>query len=143
MTGKTRVIQMLSTGVIHTLSTTRQTTKEEVPAVFDLDRKTFHIISNDGPGTEVNEETVFHFRQQEDIAHADYAGGGVRFGKLLGIISGAAMTHRYIQVNQRGEFQAGRSTVVIEQTANGKLRLIDTWTWEDGRGSGRCIFAED
>lgn len=120
----------------------RRITKGQVLAVFDLDRKTFRIISNDGPGTEVNEETIFHFRQKGDIAHADYAGGGVRFGKLLGIVSGAAMAHRYIQINQRGEFQSGRSTVAIEQTTGGKLRLIDSWTWEDGRGSGRCIFEE-
>ncbi len=109
---------------------------------FDLDRKTFRIVANDGPGAEVNEETIFHFRQSADVAHADYFGGGVHVGKLLGIISGATMVHRYIQVNQRGEVQSGRSTVVIERMPNGKLRLIDSWTWEDGRGSGHCIFEE-
>ena len=108
----------------------------------DLDRKTFRIVANDGPGAEVNEETVFHFRQDGEVAHADYFGGGVRVGKLLGIVSGTTMVHRYVQINRRGEFQSGRSTVAIEQTPGGKLRLIDTWTWEDGRGSGHCIFEE-
>jgi hypothetical protein len=110
--------------------------------VFDLDHKTFRIVLNEGPGAEVNEETVFHFRQEGEVAHADYFGGGVRFGKLLGVVKGAAMVHRYVQVNRHGEFQSGRSTVAIERTPAGKLRLIDTWTWEDGRGSGRCIFEE-
>jgi hypothetical protein len=47
-----------------------------------LDHKTFRIVANDGPGTGVNEETVFHFRQDGDVAHADYFGGGVQVGKL-------------------------------------------------------------
>jgi hypothetical protein len=108
----------------------------------ELDRKTFRIVANDGSGAEANEETVFHFRQDGNVAHADYFGGGVQVGKLLGIISGGTLIRRYVQVNWQGEFQSGRSTVAIEQTPGGKLRLIDTWTWEDGRGSGRCIFEE-
>jgi hypothetical protein len=114
--------------------------KGRVRGVFNLDGKVFRIVSNDGPGAEVNEQTVFHFRQEGDVAHADYFGGGVRAGKLLGIE--ATMVHRYIQVNQQGAFQAGRSEVAIERTPEGKLRLIDSWTWENGRGSGRCIFEE-
>jgi hypothetical protein len=109
---------------------------------FDLDGKTFRIVANDGPGAEVNEETVFHFHQDGEIAHADYAGGGVRFGTLLGVVSGATRVHRYVQVNRRGEFRSGRSSVTIEQAVDNKLRLIDARTWEDGRGSGRCIFEE-
>jgi hypothetical protein len=109
---------------------------------FDLDGKTFRVVANDGPGAEVNEETIFHFRQEGEIAHADYFGGGVRVGKLLAVVNGATMAHRCVQVNRRGEFQSGRSTVAIELTPGGTLRLIDAWTWEDGRGNGRCIFEE-
>jgi hypothetical protein len=108
----------------------------------DLNGKTFRIVLNEGPDPAVNEQTIFRFRQDGDIAQADYSGGGVRAGALLGVVDGATMAHRYIQVNLRGELQAGSSTVAIERTDSGTLRLIDRWTWADGRGSGRCIFEE-
>lgn len=109
---------------------------------LDFDGKTFRVVRNDGPGAEVNEATVFHFRQQGDIVHADYFGGGVQVGKLVGTLAGSTMRHRYVQVNGQGEFSAGQSTDQIEFTPEGKMRIIDSWTWEDGRGRGLCVFEE-
>ena len=109
---------------------------------FDFEGKTFRVVRNDGPGAEVNEATVFHFSQQGDIVHADYFGGGVRVGKLVGVLAGATMRHRYVQVNGEGEFSAGQSTDEVELTPEGKIRLIDSWAWEDGRGRGLCVFEE-
>ncbi|PDO10499.1 MAG: hypothetical protein BLM47_07180 [Candidatus Reconcilbacillus cellulovorans] len=36
----------------------------------------------------MNENTVFHFRQVDDVVHADYSGGKVKMGKLIGLLRG-------------------------------------------------------
>ncbi len=113
---------------------------------FDFNGKTFRVVRNDGPGAEVTTATRFHFRQFEQdgrfIVHADYEGGEVAFGKLVGVLNGSELRHSYVQVNRRGEFHRGNSTNEISRTAAGKLQLIDRWRWETKEGSGLCILEE-
>jgi len=113
---------------------------------MNLHGKTFRVLRNDGPGAEVTTDTVFHFRQEQiggqAIVHADYRGGGVVMGKLVGVLEGEKMRHCYVQVNAKGELQRGSSTDELELTPEGKLRLIDRWQWETKVGSGVCILEE-
>lgn len=113
---------------------------------MNLHGRTFRVLRNDGPGAEVTTDTVFHFRQEDvhgkTIVHADYRGGGVVMGKLVGVLEGHKMRHSYVQVNRQGELQRGSSTDEIELTPEGKLRLIDRWQWETQEGSGLCILEE-
>jgi hypothetical protein len=113
---------------------------------MDFNNKTFRVIRNDGPDAEVTTDTVFHFRQQEcdgqTIVHADYSGGSVVFGKLLGLLEGNTMRHSYVQLNRKGEFHRGQSTDEVRITPAGKIQLIDSWKWETRDGSGICIMEE-
>lgn len=109
---------------------------------YSFHNKTFRVLRNDGPGAEVNENTVFHFRQMDDVVHADYFGGKVKMGKLIGLLEGDRIRFRYVQVNENGEFHAGHSVDRIETTADGKIRLIDEWEWETKTGKGFCILEE-
>lgn len=77
---------------------------------YDFNNKTFRIVRNDGPAAEVTPETIFRFYQIGDIVHADYWGGGVRYGKLIGLLEGDTMRHSYTQINDAGEFHSGHST---------------------------------
>jgi hypothetical protein len=113
-----------------------------VASDFDFDNKTFRIVRNDGPGTEVTTETVFHYRQVGNIVHADYFGGGVQVGKLVGILEGDTIRHSYIQVNLAGEFNAGHSIVEVRRSAEGRLQMIDRWEWESKTGQGLAVFEE-
>lgn len=110
--------------------------------MFDFNNKTFKVIRNDGPGAEVTTETVFRFRQQGNIVHADYEGGLVRYGKLLGVLDGDKLNHRYIQVNLNGEFNSGHASDEVKLTPQGKIQLIDSWQWESQAGQGFCIMEE-
>jgi hypothetical protein len=109
---------------------------------FNFDGKTFQVLRNDGPEVDVTAETRFHFRQQGNIVHADYAGGRVKFGKLLALLEGNTMRHHYIQINERGEFHSGHGSDEIRVTPDGKIQLIDRWKWETKEGSGVCILEE-
>jgi hypothetical protein len=113
---------------------------------IDFEGKTFRVVRNDGPDAEVTTETIFHFRRREsdgiNIVHADYFGGQVRYGKLLGILEGSQMRHSYLQVNLKGEFHSGQSTDEVRLTPEGKIQLIDSWQWKSREGKGLCILEE-
>ena len=97
---------------------------------FDFNNKNFRVIKNDGPDAEVTEETVFHFKQEDNVVHADYYGGKVKMGKFIGIIEDNEIHFKYHQVNLLNEFNSGHSKDQIELTENKKIRLIDEWEWE-------------
>lgn len=113
---------------------------------INFHNKTFKVIRNDGPGAEVTPETVFHFRQMEadgvTLLHADYFGGEVRYGKLLGVLKDGHLRHSYVQVNLKGEFSSGQSTDEIRILASGKIQLIDSWEWKTREGRGLCVMEE-
>lgn len=113
---------------------------------FNLHNKTFRVVRNDGPGAEVTTDTVFRFTQRavagKEIVEAEYSGGGVLAGRMLGVIEGTQMRHSYVQVNHAGSFSSGESTDEISSLPNGKLQLIDRWQWKTREGSGVCIFEE-
>jgi hypothetical protein len=103
-----------------------------VPDAYDLDGKTFRVLRNDGPGAMVTVETVFRFRQDGEVVRSDYEGGGVRVGALLGIVDGASLT-----------LGAGHSTCALERTPDGRIRILDSWEWKGGEGTGECVMEED
>lgn len=110
---------------------------------FNLDGKSFCVTRNDGPGAAVTTETRFHFRQEGDVIVAEYAGGGVRLGRLVGLLDGATMRHRYVQVNSAGELQSGQSSDELRWLPDGRIQLIDSWQWESQAGRGFCIMEEE
>lgn len=109
---------------------------------LDLDNKTFRVVRNDGPGAEVDEDTVFCFRQDGSLVYADYSGGGVRLGRLVGVREANQMRHAYAQVNQEGQLSTGQGRDELSRTEDGKIRIVDSWEWESQEGRGECIFEE-
>ncbi len=109
---------------------------------YDFAGKSFKVVRNDGPDAEVNEETVFHFKQNGNVIHADYYGGQVKVGKFIGVLKKDVIEFRYVQVNIHDEFHTGHSKDIIQLTDSGKIRLIDEWEWESKAGKGLCILEE-
>jgi ribosomal protein S18 acetylase RimI-like enzyme len=101
---------------------------------------TFRVAGNDGPGAEVNSETVFHYRQHGDLVEADFRGGQVALGRLVGRLQGAVLRQAFVQVNSAGELKSGRSNVGVH-LRGGLVHLVDEWQW-DGGGKGTCVLEE-
>ncbi|MEM7343961.1 MAG: hypothetical protein AAF485_06935, partial [Chloroflexota bacterium] len=101
-------------------------------APIQYHNRKFRSISNSGTG-EVDNETIFHYRQDEEVIWATYQGGAIRFGTLVGTIrEDSCLDFRYSHVNQLGEMMTGQCISRPEVLADGRLRLHETWQWTSG-----------
>ena len=93
---------------------------------------------------EVNGETVFTYHQKNNILWAEYAGGEIVLGNLLGTVdSDGALNFHYQHINQNGEIRIGKCRSVPNITENGKLELHETWQWLNGdKSSGESVIIE-
>ena len=105
--------------------------------------KTFKPISN-SENAETSEDTLFRYVQSGNILSAEYRGGAIRLGHLIGLVDQSGnIDMRYHQVNNKGELMTGICHSKPEILANGKIRLHETWEWTSGDFSkGSSILEE-
>jgi hypothetical protein len=103
----------------------------------------FRAIAN-APAGDVSHDTLFHYRQQDDVVWATYAGGAVRFGTLIATVDDSGrLDMRYQQVAANGTLKAGRCVSTPEVLPDGRLRLHESWNWTEGsEGSGTSVVEE-
>ncbi len=90
----------------------------------------------------VNQETIFHFQQQGNFVYANYSGGLIKKGYLVGKMSDRQLVFTYCQVQIDGVLDNGKSTVEIENL-NGKIRLVEHFEFASRPGVfGTNIFQE-
>lgn len=94
--------------------------------------------------SETTEETIFHYKQHGNLLTAEYSGGNIRKGHLIGIVrKDGSIDMRYHQVNEEGNLMTGKCHSVPERMENGKIRLIENWQWTSGDESfGQSIIEE-
>ena len=107
------------------------------------DGRRFRSVENSSTG-EVGPETVFYYRQREDLIWATYEGGTVRFGTLVGTADAEGrLDARYAHVNRSGELMTGECRSTPERLPDGRLRLHEEWRWTSGdRSSGTSVVEE-
>ncbi len=112
----------------------------EAAEPFSLDGRTFVAVENSDSG-EVSAQTVFCYHQKGDTIWAEYSGGSIVKGFLVGTIDSAHHLHfTYQHINNEGVLKSGecRSVPKIE---NGKLRFHESWKWTGGE-EGTSIIEE-
>ena len=108
---------------------------------ISLDGRTFTTESNTENG-EVDAQTRFAYHQDGNLVWAEYQGGAVVSGHLMGLIqSDGTLDMRYHHVNASGDVVAGtcRSTIGLE---DGRVVLAESWQWFTGdqsRGESRVV----
>jgi len=90
----------------------------------------------------VSAETLFTFTQEGPVVSAHYAGGKVRLGYLVGIVSAERLYFRYAQLDVEGRLDGGRSTCEVMRTPDGRIRLLEHFQWESCEGTGTNVFEE-
>jgi hypothetical protein len=93
---------------------------------------------------ETTDETIFYYKQSGSIVTANYKGGKILKGYLIGLVdSKGHISMRYHQVNTKGELMTGVCLSIPEVLSNGKIRLHEEWKWTSGDGSqGKSIVEE-
>lgn len=110
---------------------------------YNIDGRTFRSFSNTENG-EVNADTLFYYQQDGDIISAEYHGGAIKKGHLVGKqLETGQVQFVYHHINDQGELLAGKCISTPELTANGKLRLVEEWQWMTGdRSEGKSEIVE-
>lgn len=93
---------------------------------------------------ETSEDTLFVYKQRGRILTAEYTGGQIVKGHLIGLVDEAGnIDMRYHQVNTNGVLMTGDCHSTPEIMENGKIRLHEEWQWTSGdRSRGKSIIEE-
>lgn len=105
--------------------------------------KIFRPIINTENG-ETSNETLFLYKQVGNRLTAEYSGGRIKYGHLIGLVDHLGnIDMRYHQVNDKDELMTGICKSIPEILGNGKIRLHENWEWTSGdRTKGTSIIEE-
>ena len=95
---------------------------------YDFNNKTFLLLENSENG-QVNSETIFKYKQTDNLVTADYYGGTVRYGKIVAILSGNQLDMLYQCITTDNELKAGKAIAQISLNQHHKIRLLLNWKW--------------
>ena len=105
--------------------------------------KVFKAISNTGSG-QVTGDTLFHYYQEGTTLWAEYMGGEISRGQIIGkVAEDGRLRFHYQHIDNNGNLCAGycqSKPIILE---DGRIRLYESWEWTSGRtGSGESIIEE-
>lgn len=112
-------------------------------SVINFDNRKFVSVENTTSG-EVSSKTYFHYKQEGNILYADYLGGEILKGKLIGIVhEDDSLEFRYNHVNTRHEIRGGKCKSIPKLTSEGKIELYEKWQWLDReQNEGESLIRE-
>lgn len=92
----------------------------------------------------VNHETIFHFSQKDGIVSAEYQGGKILKGFLVGKLSiQNQLEFSYCQMQIDGKLDNGVSICQLSKNQNGKITLTEHFEWKSRPGEfGTNVFQE-
>jgi hypothetical protein len=112
-------------------------------AEINYDNKTFASVQNSDTG-EVSAETVFYYRQKDNLVWATYEGGEIVFGSLIAkVLDEDALEMRYQHLNTKGELMTGKCFSAPEILSDGRIRLYEKWQWTSGDFSAGASIIEE
>ena len=93
---------------------------------------------------EVDEKTIFHYFQENDILWAEYSGGDVEKGYIIGKVAlNGELDFHYQHLNKDGQIRIGKCHSIPYIMENGKIELREKWQWLNGDMScGESVVAE-
>ncbi len=111
---------------------------------INYDNRVFTSKENTSNG-EVNSRTNFLYHQSGHVIWAEYAGGDIVQGHLLGTTAdNGTLCFRYHHLNVHGALRAGVCESTPHILPDGRLRMEETWKWLDGDHSvGHSVIEEE
>ena len=109
---------------------------------ISLDKVKMNVV-NTSPNGVVNKDTIFVFSQSNEIVSAEYMGGKIVKGFLIGRLENSKLSFSYCQLQEDGKLDSGLSYCDVSITDKGKMRMIEHFEWSSRGGeSGENIFEE-
>lgn len=103
--------------------------------MINLDGRIFSPVENTENGT-VDVSTRFEFWQNGDVFYADYSGGDVRDGHIIGQFTGDnSGTMLYHCMTKTLNLKAGKANAIFTERDAGRISMDITWNWLTGDGS--------
>ncbi len=111
--------------------------------MINLNKKIFISTLNSSNG-EVGEETLFHYFQKNNIISANYSGGQIIKGNLIGKqLDTGDFNFVYHHINLKGDLKIGRCLSYAKVLDDGRLKLFEKWQWLcDDMSSGKSELIE-
>ena len=108
---------------------------------MNLNGVRMYVSSTDEQGV-VDAATTLHFTQKGSAVFARYSGGRVERGCLVGTLAGSELTFRYAQRETSGDIHSGRSVCEVVGRADGRIRIVEHFSWTSRVGVGTNVFEE-
>jgi len=110
---------------------------------MNYNNKRFKAVQNSSNG-ETSDETIFEYKQTGNVLTAEYKGGNILTGHLIGLVDDYGnIDMRYHQVNEKGELMTGICKSKPEVSSNDKIILHENWQWTSGdKSKGTSILEE-
>ena len=105
-----------------------------------LDGRRFNAVENENG--EVGQDTVFTYHEADGTIWAEYAGGAVLRGYLVGTRRLDRLEVRYVHLNVGGDTASGVCSTRIEFLTDGRAVLHERWNWESRPGNGTSTVVE-
>jgi hypothetical protein len=109
---------------------------------FEYDGKRFRSSAVEtASGGEV---PIGHYHQTGDLVWAEFSGGKVRRGSLVGTCAGdGVLTLAYCQVLTTGEVISGECRSIPERLSDGRIRLREEWLRHGSAGGSGVSYIEE
>jgi hypothetical protein len=109
--------------------------------IINYNNRVFKPVSNTENGETTN-QTTFFYKQEGNILTAEYSGGKILKGHLIGLVDeNGNIDMRYHQVNNKGLLMTGKCISKPEILQNGKIRLHEDWELtSSGKSKGQSII---
>lgn len=108
---------------------------------ISLDGRTFVGVTNTGSG-DVGPLTTFTYLQDGEVIWADYSGGQILRGFLVGTRSGRRLHFRYAHLGTDKRTASGVCDSELEVLIDSRIRIHESWAWESRPGTGVSIVEE-
>ncbi|MFI6283605.1 hypothetical protein ACIBCM_02410 [Streptomyces sp. NPDC051018] len=106
-----------------------------------LDGRVLFPVADQAPG-QVGTRTRFAYHEEEGRIWAEYDGGDVVRGHLVGTRDGDRLDFRYVQLKTDGTTSSGHCVSTVVELPDGRVRLEESWEWESQPGRGTSVVEE-
>jgi len=110
---------------------------------ISLDNVHMNVVKTDACGV-VNHETIFYFQQKNNMVSAEYTGGKIQQGFLVGRFDEKDhFLFSYCQLQIDGKLDNGASECEVSKDQDGKILLTEHFEWASRPGEfGVNVFKE-